>query len=66
MKIEIVPVWKQVTPELAQELMAFWRDNKAISDDAAAAARAMQAVCIARDESGTLCGAGRVRRPVRR
>ena len=58
MKIEIVPVWKQVTPELAQELMAFWRDNKAIGDDAAAAARALQAVCIARDEAGTLCGVG--------
>jgi len=57
-KIEIVPVWKQVTPELAQELMAFWRDNKAIGDDAAAAARALQAVCIARDEAGTLCGVG--------
>ena len=58
MKVEIVPVWKQVTPELAQELMAFWRDNKAIGDDAAAAARALQAVCIARDEAGTLCGVG--------
>ncbi len=58
MKAEIVPVWQQVTPELAQELMAFWRDNKAIGDEAAAAARAMQAVCVARDESGALCGVG--------
>ena len=38
MKVDIVPCWKQVRPELAQELMAFWRDNKAIGDDAAAAA----------------------------
>ena len=43
MKVDIVPCWKQVRPELAQELMAFWRDNKAIGDAAAAAARAMQA-----------------------
>jgi hypothetical protein len=57
-KVEIVPVWKQVTPELAQALMAFWRDNNAIGDDTAAAARAMQAVCVARDEAGTLCGVG--------
>jgi len=55
-KIAIVPVWKQVTPELAQELMAFWREQKAIGDDAAAAARALQAICVARDEDGALCG----------
>lgn len=56
MKIEIIPVWKQVTPALGSELVAFWRGNKAIGDDAAAAARAMQAVCVARDETGALCG----------
>jgi hypothetical protein len=58
MKIEIVPVWKHVTPELAQELMAFWQANKAIVEPAAAANRAMQAICIARDEAGVLCGTG--------
>lgn len=58
MKVEIVPVWKQVTPELAQELIVFWRENKAIGDDAVAAARASQAVCIARDGMGAICGAG--------
>jgi hypothetical protein len=56
--VDFIPVWKQVTPELAQELMAFWRGNKAIADDAAAAARAVQAVCVARDATGTLCGVG--------
>lgn len=56
MKVDIVPVWKQVTPRLGEELMAFWRDNKAIVDDTAAAARATQAVCIARDEAGAICG----------
>lgn len=56
MKVEIVPVWKQVTPELAQELMAFWQANQAIVEPAAAATRALQAVCIARDEAGALVG----------
>lgn len=58
MKIEILPVWNQVTPELAQELIAFWREQKAIVDDAAAQQRAQQVVCIARDAGGTLCGVG--------
>ena len=58
MKIEMLPVWKQVTPELARELVAFWRDNKAISDESAATRRVEQAVCIARDEAGALCGVG--------
>ena len=35
MSIEIIPVWQQVTPELEQELIAFWRDNKAIVNEAA-------------------------------
>lgn len=56
MKAEFHPVWKQVTPELAQELMAFWQANKAIVEAGAAANRALQAVCIARDEAGALCG----------
>lgn len=56
MNAEYIPVWKQVTPELAAELVEFWRENKAIGNEAAAAARAMQAVCIARDEQGALCG----------
>ena len=51
---EIIPVWKQVTPELEAELVAFWRDNKAVGPDAAA--RAQQVICIARDEHGALCG----------
>ena len=56
MNADYIPVWKQVTPELAAELVEFWRENKAIGNEAAAAARAMQAVCIARDEQGALCG----------
>jgi len=55
-KAEYIPVWKQVTPELASELIAFWRENQAIGNEANAAARAMQAVSVARDEDGALCG----------
>jgi hypothetical protein len=56
--VEFVPVWKQVTPALAEELVAFWRENNAIADEARAHSRVDQVVCIARDEAGALCGAG--------
>ena len=56
MKVEFVPVWKQVTPDLAQELMAFWQASKAVVEPGAAATRALQAVCVARDGNGALCG----------
>ena len=58
MKVEIHTVWNNVSPALSEELMAFWRSNNAIVDATAAAARAKQAVCIARDESGAICGVG--------
>lgn len=58
MSIEVTSVWKNVTPELEQELIAFWRDNKAIVDEAAARLRAQQVVCIARTKGGALCGVG--------
>lgn len=58
MKVEVTPVWKQVTPALAQELAAFWREHKAIAGEGEAATRAQQAVCIARDQAGALCGVG--------
>ncbi len=58
MKVEIQTVWKKVTPALGEELMAFWRNNKAIVDDTAAAKRATQAVCIVRDVEGAICGVG--------
>ena len=56
MKINIVPVWKQVTPELADELVAFWLENQALGDEASARQRTEQAICIARDENGKLQG----------
>lgn len=56
MKINIVPVWKQVTPELADELVAFWLENQALGDEASARQRTEQAICVARDENGKLQG----------
>ncbi|MCR6495112.1 hypothetical protein LJB71_01840 [Thermomonas sp. S9] len=58
MKVEIIPVWKQVTPALTEEVVAFWRAHKAIADEAVARARAQELVCIARDKMGALCGVG--------
>ena len=56
MKINIVPAWKQVTPELADELVAFWLENQALGDEASARQRTEQASCVARDENGKLQG----------
>jgi len=55
-KIEIVPVWKALTPELSAELVAFWNDQNAIRNAAEAGRRSEQVVCIARDAEGALCG----------
>ncbi|HSD15829.1 MAG TPA: hypothetical protein VLC71_01030 [Thermomonas sp.] len=56
MKIEIVPVWKDLSPDLSAELVAFWHGHNAIQNEAAAARRSEQAVCIARDADGAMCG----------
>ena len=55
---DIIPVWKHVTPELSAELIDLWGRSKAIPDPNNAAIRARQAVCIARDASGAICGVG--------
>lgn len=52
---DVATVWKQVTPELEAELLAFWQCNHAIGDADRARQRAAQAVCIARDAAGSLC-----------
>jgi hypothetical protein len=70
--LEIVPVWKAITPALLAELVALWRGTHAIPDPVRAAQRARQAVCVARDETGAVCGVGtaivrvppRLRQPV--
>lgn len=58
MPFEILPVWKNTTPGLCAELIDLWGRNKAIPDPGKAMARARQAVCIARDASGAICGVG--------
>ena len=50
MAAEIIPVWKRVGPELQAELASYWIDNGAMTDRAKAAERALEAICIARDE----------------
>lgn len=55
--IEVTPVWKQVTPELAAELVEFWKANRAIGDTQQAERRADQAIAVARDDAGTICAA---------
>ena len=55
---EIVPVWKHLTPELSAELIDLWGLTNAIPDPEKATVRAQQAVCIARNDSGAVCGVG--------
>jgi hypothetical protein len=53
--VDIVPAWKHVTPQLQAELLELWDRHDAISDPGVAAARARQAVCVARDGTGANC-----------
>jgi hypothetical protein len=57
MAATVSKVWKNVSPELEAELVRFWTENGAIGAENAAAMRAKQVVCIARDEKGALVGA---------
>lgn len=54
--LKTIPVWKQMTPELKQELLEFWKNNKAFGNEEQAALRADQAVCISRDKDGAING----------
>lgn len=56
--LELIPVWKQVGPELASELISFWARNNALPDPTKAAERASQVVCISRDAQGHIWGVG--------
>lgn len=56
MSFETIDVWRKVTPELQAELVDFWARHGAIADPARAQARALQAVVVARDADGALCG----------
>jgi len=55
---ETIPVWKKVTAELSAELIDLWGRSQAIPDPDRAVQRARQAVCVARDQSGAVCGVG--------
>jgi len=54
--LDIISVWKNITPELEAELVDFWINNKAMADKKLAGERAKQAVCIARGEKGEIVG----------
>lgn len=54
--VSIVPVWREVTPALVEELSRFWLEHKAIGGAEQAVRRAQQAVVVARDADGALCG----------
>ena len=58
LEFEIVPVWKRITPGLTAELVDLWRRNYALVNPLKARGRAQQAVCVARDAGGRLCGVG--------
>ena len=52
----IETVWKQVDEDLRRELIDLWTRDGAITDRSIAGVRAGQAVCVARDTDGILCG----------
>lgn len=56
MSLEIIPVWKKITPELETELVNFWIKNNAIEDAKLATQRAKQVACLVRSEDGEIVG----------
>jgi len=52
----IEPCWPHVGPELAAEIVALWRQEKAIDTPAEMQRRSAEAVCVARGADGTLLG----------
>lgn len=60
LQLDVTEVWQQVTPALAEELVAFWLQHDAMRDRARAAQRASQAVAIARDADGHISAVGTV------
>ena len=53
-RMRVQDCWREVTPALAEEIVALWRAERAIGDDTEAARRTAEAVCIARDSDGQL------------
>jgi hypothetical protein len=52
--LEIVPVWKAISPELTRELVDMWGSTRAIASPSTAQLRSSQAVCIGRDDDGAI------------
>lgn len=54
MAYEYQNVWKHITPELAEEITAFWIAEKALPKGAKPDARAQQVVVVMRDDKGAI------------
>lgn len=54
MKFTYENIWNKVTAELAQEIIAFWTNEKALPKDSKPEARAQQAVIAMRDQKGNI------------
>ena len=54
MAYEYQNVWKHITPELAEEITAFWIAEKALPKSAKPDARAQQVVVVMRDDGGAI------------
>ena len=54
MAYEYQNVWKRITPELAEEITAFWVAESALPKGAKPDARAQQVVVIMRDDKGAI------------
>ncbi len=54
MAYEYQNVWKHITPELAEEITAFWIAEKALPKSAKPDARAQQVVVVMRDDQGAI------------
>jgi len=49
-------VWRSLDDDSRAEIIGFWSDHRAITDERVARERVDQVVCTARDASGTLAG----------
>jgi len=54
MAYEYQNVWKQISPELAEEITAFWIAEKALPKNAKPDARAQQVAVVMRDDQGAI------------
>lgn len=57
---QIFWVWQQVTPDLRQALIRFWRENTAIQDTFDAWRRTFEVACVALDPQGQIVGVSSV------